>query len=74
MMPRNFLGKKKVTGVRAKSYLTDIFNLLLTLISQKDQSKNLFFFSKFLLKAFFTMMPQRAFFNVRDPDYFRTSV
>ena len=62
MMPRKFLGKKKVTGMRAKSHLTDIFNLLLTLISQKDQSKNLFFFFKIFVKSFLYSDASACFF------------
>ena len=73
MMPRNFLGKKKDTGVRAKSNLIDIFNLLLTLTSQKDQSKKSLIFFQIFVKSFLYKSAY-FFFSVRDPDYFRTLV
>lgn len=63
-MPRNFLGKKKDTGVRAKSNLIDIFNLLLTWTSQKDQSKNLFFFFQSFVKSFLYNNASAYFFLV----------
>ena len=56
--------RKKDTGVRAKSNLIDIFNLLLTLTSQKDQSKNLFIFFQIFVKSFLYKSAYFFFFLV----------